>query len=88
MKGLNFQDDIPSISIENFKDHYVVVFDLTSMQDATEIYHYPELVGEPLRLELNSTFLLEPLLNSLFWENECLQLQLTSLALLEKQPPK
>ena len=51
--AMNFQDDIPSIPIENFKWHYVLVFDLTSMQDANENYHYPELVGKPLRLELN-----------------------------------
>ena len=56
MKAMNFQHDIPSIPIDNFKDHYVLVFDLTSMQDATEICHYPKLVGEPLRLELNFTF--------------------------------
>ena len=55
MKTMNFQDDIPSIRIDEFKDHYVLVFDLTSMQYATENYHYPELVGEPLRLELNFT---------------------------------
>ena len=59
MKAMNFQDDIPSIPIDNFKDHYVPVFDLTSMQDATENCYYPELVGEPLRLELNFTFPLE-----------------------------
>ena len=59
MKAMNFQDDIPSIPIDNFKDHYVLVFDLTSMQDATENCHYPELVGEPLRLELNFTFPLD-----------------------------
>ena len=35
------------------------MFDLTSMQDATENCHYTELVGEPLRLELNFTFPLE-----------------------------
>ena len=34
-KAKNFQDDIPSIPIDNFKDHYVLVFDLTSMQDAS-----------------------------------------------------
>ena len=50
---MNFQDDIPSIPIDDFRDHYVLVFDLTSMQDATENCHYPELVAEPLRLELN-----------------------------------
>ena len=60
MKAMNFQDDMPSIPIDNFKDHYVLVFDLTSMQDATENCHYPELVGEPLRLEVNFTFPLEP----------------------------
>ena len=35
------------------------MFDLTSMQDATENCHCPELVGEPLSLELNFTFPLE-----------------------------
>ena len=59
MKGMNFQDDIPSVPIDNFKDHYVLVFELTSMHDATENCHNPELVEEPLRLELNFTFPLE-----------------------------
>ena len=59
MKAMNFQDDIPSISIDNFKDHYVLVFDLTSMQDATKKCNYPELVRESLRLELNFTFPIE-----------------------------
>ena len=59
MKVMNFQDDIPSIPIDNFKDHYVLVFELFSMQEATKNCHYPELVGEPLRLELNFTFPLE-----------------------------
>ena len=59
MKAMNFQDDIPSISINDFKDHYELVFDLTSMQDATENCHYPEVVGEPLKLELNFTQPLE-----------------------------
>ena len=59
MKAMNLEDDIRSIPIENFKDHYKLVFNLTSMQDATENCHYPELVGEPLRLEINFTFPLE-----------------------------
>ena len=59
MKAMNFQDDIPSIPIGNFQDHYVLVFDLTSMQDATEHSHYQELVAEPMRLELNSNTDLE-----------------------------
>ena len=59
MKAMNFQDDIPSIPIDNFKDHCVLVFDLTSMQVVSKNCHYPELVGEPLRLELNITLPLE-----------------------------
>ena len=59
MKAMNFQDDIPSIPIDDFKDHYVLVFDLTSMQDAKENCHYPGIVGEPLTLELNFTNPLE-----------------------------
>ena len=59
MKAVNFQDDIPWIPIDNFKDHYVPVFDLTSMQDATENGHYTKRVGEQPRLELNYTFPLE-----------------------------
>ena len=60
-KAMNFQDGIPSIPFDNFKDHDVLVFDLTSMQDGTENCHYLELVGEPLTLELKFAF---PLLNS------------------------
>ena len=58
---MNFQDGFPSIPIDDFKDHYVLVLDLTSMQNATENCHYPEFVGEPLRLELNFTNPLENL---------------------------
>ena len=49
MNAMIFQDDIPSIPIDIFKDHFVRVFDLTSMRDATGSCYYPELVGEPLR---------------------------------------
>ena len=38
-EAMNFQDDIPSIPIDDFKDHYVLVFDLTSVQDDTENCH-------------------------------------------------
>ena len=65
MKAMNFQDDIPSFLVDDFKDHYVLLFDLTSMQDATEKGHYPELVGEPLRLELNFIHPLENVIEHL-----------------------
>ena len=59
MKAMNFQDDFPSIPIDDFTDHYVLASDLTSMPDATEKCHYSELVGELLRLELSFTQPLE-----------------------------
>ena len=40
MKAMNLEDDIHSIPIDNSKDHYVLVFELTSMQDAIENCHY------------------------------------------------
>ena len=52
MKAMNFQDDIPSFPLDNFKNHYVQVFHLTSMQEAAELCNYSELIGEPLSLEL------------------------------------
>ena len=39
MKAMNFQNYITSMSIDNFRDHYVLVFDLTLMEDATENCH-------------------------------------------------
>ena len=59
MTAKNFQVDIPSLPIDDFKHDHVLFFDFTSMEDATEMYHYPEIVGETLRLELNFTFILE-----------------------------
>ena len=59
MKAMIFQDDILSIPIDIIKDHYVLVFDLTSMQDGTENFQYPEMVGEALTPNLNFTFPLE-----------------------------
>ena len=59
MKAMNCQDDNLPIANDDFEDNYVLVFDLTSMQDATEKCHYHELVGEPLRLELSFTHPLE-----------------------------
>ena len=52
MKAMDFQDGIQSTPIDNFEKHYVLVFDLTSMQDATEHCRYAELIGKPRRLEL------------------------------------
>ena len=59
MKAMNFQDGNPLIAVDDFKDHNVLVFDLTARQDTTEHCHCPEIIGEPLRLELYFGSLLE-----------------------------
>ena len=59
MKTMNFQNDLPSILFDNFKD--LLVFNFTSLQHATEPEHsrLPVLVGHPLKLELIFSFALE-----------------------------
>ena len=52
MKAMKYNDETPSIPFDKYKDHYMLVFDLTSLQDAADHIYYPELVGESLRLEL------------------------------------
>ena len=46
MKAMNFQDDFPSNPSNNFEEHYVLVFDLTSMQNTTEHCDYLQLFEE------------------------------------------
>ena len=54
-----FNEDFPAPPIEDFQNHYILVFDLTSVHDAAEQLHYPELSGESLRLEIIFQFPLE-----------------------------
>ena len=61
MKAIQFKEDFPAFPIEDFRNHYILVFDLTSLQDAVERLHYPKLSGESLRLEILFHFLLEQL---------------------------
>ena len=44
MKTNNYQNDIPTIIVDNLTGRYLLVFDLTSLQGATETCQYPELV--------------------------------------------
>ena len=64
-EAIYIQDEIPSVAFDNFKHHYVLMFDLTSKQDATGKCRYPELVGEKLRPEINFTFHLETVIERL-----------------------
>ena len=84
MKTINFQHEIPSIPLDDFKDLYVLVFDLTSMQDATENCHYPELVGQPLKLELNFTQPLENVTELIVLGERMSSVAVASMVLLEK----
>ena len=61
LKAMKFQVDIPSIPIDKFKDHNVLVAQLIPMQVANGNCHYPKLVGIPMRAEPNFTFPLEHL---------------------------
>ena len=51
MKAMQFNEVFLALPIEDFQNHYILVFDLTSLQDAAEHLQYPELSGENWRLE-------------------------------------
>ena len=59
MKAMQLNENLPALPMEDFQNHYILVFDLTSLQDAAEQLHYPELSGESLRLEMFFKFPLE-----------------------------
>ena len=52
MKARKFNEEIPALPNNLFQNHYVLVIDLTSLQDAGENIHYPDLIGESIRLEM------------------------------------
>ena len=52
MKAMSFNEEIPALPNHQFQNHYILVFDLTSLQDAGENVHYPELSGESIRFEM------------------------------------
>ena len=58
MKAMQFNEDFPAL-LEDFQNHYFLVFDLTSLQDAADHLHYPELSGESSRLGMFFQFPLE-----------------------------
>ena len=70
---MNLQNDNPLIPIDKFKDHFLLVLDLNSVQDAFENFQYPEQSEEPLRLELNFAFSLEYVSELNILGNECLR---------------
>ena len=51
MKAVNFKEEIPALPNNLLQNHYVLVFDLTSLKDARENINYPELSVESFPLE-------------------------------------
>ena len=56
IKAMQFNEDFPVLHMEDFQSHSISVSDLTSLRDAAEQLHWPELRGESLRLEMFSNF--------------------------------
>ena len=52
MKAKQFNKCFQAFPMEDFKNHFNLVFDLTSLQDAAEQLLYPQLSGKSLRLEI------------------------------------
>ena len=52
IQNLHFDQDGPSIKLDNYENHYYLVFDLTSTQQCNQEIYYPETVGSPKRIEL------------------------------------
>ena len=61
MKAMQFNEAFPALPKEDVQNLYILVLDLTSLQDTAERLHYPELSGESLRLEMFFHFPLEQL---------------------------
>ena len=55
MRALKFDEDGPGIPLEEYPEHFVQVFDLTSTQEANVQIYYPDVIAASLRLELYFT---------------------------------
>ena len=51
--ALNLQNDTPTNLCENLKNHFFILFNVTSCQDASQIFPKRLLIEETLRLQLN-----------------------------------
>ena len=51
MKAMNINEEVSALPKNLFQNHYVLVFDLTSLQDAGKNIRYPELSGEIFQIE-------------------------------------
>ena len=84
MKAMQFNEDFPVLPMEDFQNHYILVFDLTSLQDAAEQLHYPELSGGSLRLEKFFQFPLEQVTEVIVLEGRLSNVQIEKLGRVAK----
>ena len=59
LKAMKFEKDFPALPMEDFQNHYILVFDSISLQDAAEQLHSPGIREESLRLKLVFPFPVE-----------------------------
>ena len=78
---MNFKDEIPSFRIDFFKDYFVLVFDLTSMQDVTEKCRNAKL----LRLELNFYLALEHVAESFVFGERLSSVAIETFGVVERK---
>ena len=52
MKAMQFNEDFLALPMKIFQNNYILVIDVTSLQDAAEQLDYPKLSGESLILEM------------------------------------
>ena len=53
MSALAYVENGHGIPLSEFANHYIMVFDLTSTQEATHDFIHPELTNSSLSVELN-----------------------------------
>ena len=84
-KAMQFNKGFPALFIENFQNHYILVFDMTSLQDAAEQLYYPELSGESLRLEIFFQFPLEQVTEVIVLKERISKIQIDKFGTVAKK---
>ena len=56
---MHFNENFSALPMHDFQNNYILVFGLTSLQDAAESLHHDELCGESFRSENFSQFALK-----------------------------
>ena len=66
MKALAYVKNVPGKPLSDFADNFILVFDLTSMQEATEIFVHPELTNSSSSVELKICTALKKNIENIF----------------------